>query len=324
MSESATPSATTPLSSAQRRQIVWLSLGAVAVFAFFRVLPTGTNLSHGDFRLEGGNVLEFCDPAAPQFLPVTTARSPVELTVSPVSAIQGQETSFTFQLRTSTGKTIGPVDLLVAHTRKLHLMAVDSTLTDYQHVHPESVTGEPGAWRVAFTPQQSGNYRVFADFTPTATARGLYASVDLQVAAANVDPHVAARVGTLDQESVVSVFPITRTKGGHRFELDAEDGVIRAREPTELTLSFQREDGDIVQLGEVMGAFAHLVAFDRDRSGFAHLHPRETDLDQKPDARNPELHFQVTIPAAGEYVIWAQMVLDGREIFVPFWFEVMP
>ena len=33
-------------------------------------------------------------------------------------------------------------------------------------------------------------------------------------------------------------------------------------------------------LEPVMGAFAHLVTFDEALSGFAHLHPMETDLTQ--------------------------------------------
>jgi hypothetical protein len=52
----------------------------VAVLFFVvRELPTGTNLSHMDFRVQGGNVIEFCDPANPQFLPVVAVRSPVTL-----------------------------------------------------------------------------------------------------------------------------------------------------------------------------------------------------------------------------------------------------
>ena len=31
----------------------------------------------------------------------------------------------------------------------------------------------------------------------------------------------------------------------------------------------------------------------------------------------------VTIPQAGRYVIWAQVNLDGRESFVPFWVDVL-
>ncbi len=72
-----------------------------------------------------------------------------------------------------------------------------------------------------------------------------------------------------------------------------------------------------------MGAWAHLVAFDLARSGFAHLHPAETDLLKAPAAKNPVLNFKLTIPRAGRYVIWAQVNLAGREEFVPFALEVV-
>lgn len=298
-----------PLSAAQRRQLLRLTVGALAVFALFRWLPTGTNLNHGDFRLAGGNVLEFCDPAAPQFLPVTTARSPVTFSIEPDRVDSGVETTFTLRLATSTGKPIGPVDLLVAHTRKLHVMVVDPTLQDYQHVHPEP-GARPGEWTVRFAPRLAGAYRIFADFTPAATARGLYASAELTV------PGPAA---TADQAT-----NWTYADGGFQFALRPAKQPVRAREAADLTLEVQRRDGGAVKLGEVMGAFAHLVAFDRDRTGFAHLHPREVDLSAALDAHAPALHFQVTIPSPGRYVIWAQLVLNGAPTFVPFWFDVEP
>ena len=73
-----------------------------------------------------------------------------------------------------------------------------------------------------------------------------------------------------------------------------------------------------------MGAFAHLVAFDEERSGFAHLHPMEVDLTKPPDGLRPELNFKVTIPAPGRYAIWAQVSLGGTEVFAPFWVDVLP
>jgi len=54
-----------------------------------------------------------------------------------------------------------------------------------------------------------------------------------------------------------------------------------------------------VPLEPVMGAFAHLVAFDETRSGFAHLHPMETDLLKTPDATRPALSFKITILPRG-------------------------
>ena len=77
----------------------------------------------------------------------------------------------------------------------------------------------------------------------------------------------------------------------------------------------------------VMDAYAHLVAFDQARSGFAHLHPLGSEPGAPtihPDQTRPRLSFRVTIPNAGVYVIWAQVKLGGRERFAPFWFEVAP
>ncbi|MEO5957819.1 MAG: hypothetical protein ABIR80_01765 [Opitutaceae bacterium] len=98
--------------------------------------------------------------------------------------------------------------------------------------------------------------------------------------------------------------------------------VPRAGRTIDLAFSIVRSDGAPVALAPVMGAFAHLVAFDAARSGFAHLHPAQTDLAKPPDPRQPVLTFKVTIPRGGMYVIWAQVNLDGHEMFVPFRFEV--
>lgn len=309
MSETVLPTSPgpSPLTTKQRRQVWGLTIGALVVYVVFHYLPTGTNLSHGDFRLEGDNVLEFCDPAAPQFLPVTTARSPVAFEVSPGQIVQGEMTDFTFRLATSTGRPIAPVDLLVSHTRKLHLMVVDPSLTDYQHVHP--TPGEvPGEWHVSFAPKYAGTYRVFADFMPAVTARGLYASVDLEVPG--------------EPESLFHQPNLRHAEGNYRFELRMENGQIRARDATDLTLLIRHENGERVELGEIMGSYAHLVAFDETRSGFAHLHPQETETAVAPDPYAPELEFNITIPNPGLFVIWAQLVLNDAEIFIPFWFEV--
>ena len=315
-----TTTTTEALSARQLRQIALLTAGALALYLFLRWLPTGTNLQHADFRASGGvgSSLEFCDPSNPQFLPVVSMRSPVETRLATTKpAIAGEVVPVTLTLRTATGKPIGPVDLLESHTRKLHVMAVDPTLTDYQHLHPEP-GARPGEWTFALAPRRSGTYRIFCDFTPGATGRGLYASAELEVAPAPAP--VAGEVERWSDTASAGSYRIERE--GYVFILETEGPPIRARETAELALSIRRLGGGTVPLGEVMGAFAHLVAFDRERTGFAHLHPRETDLSRPPDATEPRLTFQVTIPASGRYVVWAQVNLDGREVFVPFWVSV--
>jgi hypothetical protein len=306
-------SVATNLERQQWRQFARITGAALAIFLALRLMPIGTNLSHMDFRVDpkAGNAIEFCDPLNPQFIPVVAAKSPVTMVIaSDGSALTG-EVRAEVTLQTSSGKMIAAEDLVVSHTRKLHLLIVDPTLSDYQHVHPEPGKRR-GEWTFSFTPQRTGTYRVFADFTPAATARGLYASADLQVDSVPVavpsTPGDPRRADGFDRD-------------GHRFTLATAEPP-RAGRPIDLRFAISRDGGGAIALQPVMGAFAHLVAFDDARSGFAHLHPAETDLSKPPDSQRPQLNFKLTIPLAGHYVIWAQVNLGGKETFVPFGFEV--
>ena len=152
---------------------------------------------------------------------------------------------------------------------------------------------------------------MFADFTPAATQRGLYASADFTVpgtvATVVREPNATAQMARFNFE-LVTPPSLPGGQGGR----------------PEVRIESQGRDKVPVPLQPVMGAFAHLVAFDEARSGFAHLHPNETDLSRSPDALRPELNFKITIPSPGRYVIWAQVNLGGSEVFVPFWVDVTP
>jgi hypothetical protein len=292
-------------------QVAIITAVAIALFVVVRNLPTGTNLSHMDFRVQGSNVIEFCDPANPQFLPVVAVRSPVSLSVTAAAAPQaGSDVAAKLVLTTFSGKPIAPEDLQVVQTQRIHLLIVDPSLDDYQHVHPRPGR-RPGEWDFSFRPRFGGTYRIFADFTPVATNRGLYSEAEMAVAGA---PNAVAP-GT-------QALSWTAQVDGYRFALSPASLPIRAAVPADLKLVVTREGGGSVPLQPVMGAFAHLVAFDTQRSGFAHIHPKEADVTQRPDSERPTFTFRVMIPASGRYVIWGQVDLAGKETFAPFWFEV--
>ena len=294
-----------------RRSIGLITAAALGLYLLVRLLPTGTNLNHMDFRMTGKGALEFCDPLNPQFIPVVRVRSPVVLALKgDRDPALNQPVNFVLTMRTASGKSIAPEDLLVADTRKLHLLVADPTLSDYQHIHPEPGR-RAGEWTFTLAPARAGLYRVFADFTPVATARGLYASAEFTV------PGTVA--------TVIQSPNTTWQAAGFNFELVLPPS-FRAGQPADLRFQIESQ-GAVkrpVPLQPVMGAFAHLVAFDEARSGFAHLHPIETDLTKPPDPLRPVLNFKVTIPSPGRYAIWAQVNLGGNEIFVPFWVDVAP
>jgi hypothetical protein len=294
----------------------WLRIGAISagaalLFAAVRMLPTGTNLSHMDFRVKGGNVIEFCDPANPQFLPVVAVRSPVSLSVGAAAPPRaGSDVLATLVLTTFSGKAIAPEDLQVVQTRRMHLLIVDPSLDDYQHAHPEPGR-RPGQWVFRFRPRFGGAYRIFADFTPVATNRGLYAEAELEVAG----PPSPEAAGSQPASW-------TATDGEYRLALSPAQLPVRAGAPAELTLAITRADGGPVPLQPVMDAYAHLVAFDAQRSGFAHIHPAPAAAAARPDPLRPAFTFRLMIPRPGRYVIWSQVDLAGREAFSPFWFDV--
>lgn len=299
---------TEALSVRQWRQIALITAAATGLFAGMRWLPTGTELSHMDFRVDAPGSIDFCDPSNPQFIPVVAVASPVAMTLHAPAAIAGRKVQARVMLTTASGKPIAAEDLLVVHTERLHLLIVDPSLTDYQHVHPQP-SGVMGEWTFAFTPAHGGTYRIFGDFTPAATNRGLYANADMEVAGATGGLEM-----TNAAEQVVE-------RDGFRFGLRQPAGGLYERVPADLGFDVTRADGGAVELEEVMGAYAHLVAFDETRSGFAHLHPVEAGLTPT-DPTKPTLNFKITIPTAGRYVIWAQVKLGGRDVFVPFWFNV--
>lgn len=319
----------TPSASVNWRTVALLTAGAIALYAGFRLLPTGTNLHHLDFQVKGAGALEMCDPSNPQFIPVVEARSPVRTTLRAADGAApraGEESRFVLTLETANGRPVAPVDLLTVHTRKLHLLVIDPTLGDYRHLHPEP-GARPGEWVFAHTPARGGVYRVFADFTPAATGRGLYSFADYTAATADSVSTPAAGAGG-------PAFAPTRLGteaeiGAWRFTLATEDGApMRAGKPAALVFSGREAGGGAVPLTLVMDAYAHLVAFDAARAGFAHLHPRgQRPGDYAvgvPDAVAPKLWFDLTIPQAGDYVVWAQVNLEGREHFLSFALPVGP
>ena len=104
------------------------------------------------------------------------------------------------------------------HSRKLHLLLADPSLTDYQHVHPEP-TKVAGEWSFVFTPKHGGIYRIFADFTPTATNRSLYSNVDLVVAGGQLsDVELAAAMQQARNQGAAT---IVVTAGARRNDGEA-------------------------------------------------------------------------------------------------------
>ena len=289
---------------------------AIGAFLGIRKLPLSSgSLHYTDFHAGGKGFLEFCEPGSPQFAPVDAVRSPVRLAIATEGEPRaGGMVGARLTLTTSSGAPVTAADLLVVHTEKLHLLVIDASLDDYHHLHP-APTAVPGEYAFAFNPRSAGRYRVFADFTPRATGRALYAGAELMVAGGGGGEDKAGTKPVLKTWHEVEV-------GALAFALAASREKLRINEASDLTLRVARKDGAPLVLEEIMGARAHLVAFDEACTGFAHLHPKETVPAEDGDAQ--QMGFTLQLADPGYYRLWAQVKVGSREVFAPFGLMVEP
>ena len=109
-------------------------------------------------------------------------------------------------------------------------------------------------------------------------------------------------------------------KGNRTFRIDRLEETSSG---SEILLSFSALDemGNHLPLRPVMGAFAHLVAFESTTNGFAHLHPLEYEPpNASDDLRKGSLLFSFKSPNQGDYRLWAQIKVadDAEETFLAF------
>jgi hypothetical protein len=104
-----------------------------------------------------------------------------------------------------------------------------------------------------------------------------------------------------------------------RFELSKVNSDSDT-EGVELLFRAADENGKVLALRPVMGAFAHMVAFDPELRGFAHLHPLENILPaDASDSHQGALTFSFNPPKNGFYRLWAQVRIgEEAETFIPF------
>lgn len=180
-------------------------------------------------------------------------------------------------------------DYVESHEKLLHLIVVRRDLADYQHVHP--VLDDSGTWSVPLDLAKPGDYRVFADFVP---ADGHAATVGANLT-----------VGGNYQPRPLPAPSTTATVDGYTVTLA---GLGKAGQPSELTLSINRDGKPVTDLQPYLGAYGHLVAVRASDLEYLHVHPMGDAADPA-TAPGPQIAFHTTLPSAGTY----RLFLDFKQ-----------
>jgi hypothetical protein len=257
--------------------------------------------------LEDGS--ERCEGGAPPFINLRRKPFPVELELLDKRTNDDGSLQLRFELRGPDNRPILPHQLAITHTERIHLMLVDDSLSVYHHLHPQA-EGDSGIYSVRFHPQAS-EYRYFAEFVPLRSRQKAIADGTFSVPAN-------------DREAIneTSDRPAQLLPNATRVELRGTGQTVRRNRDTTLTLRLQDEVAadQSPDLQLIMGAYAHVVAFEETLSGYQHMHPISPDP-RRLDGLEMDFIFHPTLP--GNYRIWVQIMLEDKEFFIPFEAQVM-
>lgn len=212
-----------------------------------------------------------------------------------------------FSLSDASGVPVGFDALKTVHTKKMHGLLLDATLTQFHHVHPKPDQTK-GIYQFSFTPRATA-YRFYANVTDVKQGIDRYIPLDIGVDSKTIPPVIHT------ENKVV--------RDGYHFSWNADP--LRAGGATMVAIEV-RDDKDkpVKTLQPVLGAFAHMVGFSVDRKSVVHVHP----IGDEPTSENARggsvLRFHVITERAGDMIFYLQVKIDGKDIFVPFGQKVAP
>ncbi|KTD01232.1 hypothetical protein [Legionella feeleii] len=236
--------------------------------------------------------------------------STLKLTVQKILAKGGQQLVTIKLTDIQTNQPINLRDLNEVHTQKIHLLIIDDNLSDYTHTHPQA-TNKAGVYQFTWQPtQKNATYRIWADLVPTKTNRQEYVISNLLSAPQNTlrSAHQLARENTVD---------------GYTFKLSFDQKQLKVGKPALGTIHITDTKGNPVRsLESVMGAYAHIVGFNDDFKTIVHIHPMGSEPQKSSDRGGPELQFHLVPEKAGFTKLYAQVKINGKELFVPFGIKI--
>ena len=211
----------------------------------------------------------------------------------------------------ASGKPMGADDLAVAHTKRLHLLIVDASLSDYQHIHPVPDPARPGQWRFDFAPRFARTYRVWADVTRPS---GKQEYVGAELAAGKETAPAPTTATTLSAKADGLTFRLSFPKP------------LKVGEAVEgnIAIADAATGKPFAGLQPIMGAFGHIVAFAGDWDSIEHVHPLGVVPTSESARSGPTIRFHLKPEKAGVLKLFAQIEANGHETIVPFTTSVAP
>ncbi len=226
--------------------------------------------------------------------------------VTPQKTLQaGKPVTLVLHLKDKQNKPISLAGLEERHTKKIHLLVVDQSLSDYHHLHPVALK-KAGSYEFTFTPKTSHNYRVFADVKPV---KGDAEMVPVLLSGKSPCGKPCIEKKDADASEV----------GGVKAAVTFDQKTFKVGSATHGEITLTDDKGDkLTDLQPVMGAYGHIVGFYDDFATTAHMHPLGAEPKKPADRGASPLTFMLHPMRAGYMKYFVQIRRGDRDIFLPF------
>lgn len=232
--------------------------------------------------------------------------STIKVSIQKITNIGREKQIFIEMTTNKDGKPVLLDELKEVHTQKIHLLVIDDVLQDYSHLHPKA-TSKPGIYEFDWNPTKNdGAYQAWVDIVPKNTNAQEYIIVKL--------PTTKKSKSTINR--IVSNKCIVN---GLTFQLSFDNSNLQAGKPTMGKIDIADANGNpVTNLEPVMGAYAHIVGFSDDLKSVVHIHPMGEEPFKSSDKGGPVLRFHLEPVKAGFVKLFAQVKVNGKELFAPF------
>ncbi len=236
--------------------------------------------------------------------PIQSHRSYEVEAISSLSNIQpNQPTNFIYRIKDDQGSILKDFD--VVHEKVMHFIVVRKDLQYFQHIHP-SFNAAAGEFEIPVTFTADGEYRAFADFTPSTSQIGpdgekLPVTVYADIKIGNLSNYRRSPIGGTEKVKVY---------GGYQITLVPSPDAIVSKNNQNFTFEIRKEGELVTNLETYLGALGHTVVLREGDLQFIHAHAT-----QKPtDLQTGKVNFVITFPEAGNYKLFSQFQHESKII----------
>jgi hypothetical protein len=223
----------------------------------------------------------------------------------------GKPVPLGIRLTADDGEPVGREDLVLSHARRVHLLLVDESGEDFQHLAPEP-GNEPGTFTAPFLPGRSAGYRGWVLAVPAVTRLPEVLPLRLGTEGPGPPP-VPPEAGNEDCFSAERNGFVVRVTSSGSGPLR-----IRAARTQTIRVHVARNDGSpFDQLEPFWNAFAHLTLVSWNLESAVQVHPVGGEILRDSLRGGPDLTFKLHAPGPGWWRLYLHVRCQGQTITFP-------